>query len=123
MSLGGTARWGGRDTAALARTGVMQNAVAYAGIRKIAAAVASVPWLLYDGATELESHPLLTLLAQPNPQEDGASLFERWYAFLQAAGNSYLEAVTLDGAPARTACAAARPHGGGARRARLARGL
>ncbi len=99
LSLGGAARWGGRDTSALARTGVMGNAIAYACIRKIASAAASVPWLLYDGATELESHPLLTLLAQPNRHEDGASLFERWYAFLQGAGNAYLEAVTLDGCP------------------------
>ena len=99
LSLGGAARWGGRDTTALARTGVMQNAVAYACIRKIASAAASVPWLLYDGDTELENHPLLTLLARPNAREDGASLFERWYAFLQSAGNAYLETVTLDGMP------------------------
>jgi HK97 family phage portal protein len=99
LSLGAAARWGGRDTASLARAGVMQNAIAYACVRKIASAAASVPWLLYDGAAELESHPLLTLLARPNSLEDGASLFERWYAFLQSAGNAYLEAVTLDGAP------------------------
>jgi len=42
---------------------------------------------------------LLTLLARPNPQEDGPALFERWYAFLQSAGNAYLEAVTLEGVP------------------------
>jgi len=99
LSLGGAARWGGRDTAALARTGVMQNAVAYACIRKIASAAASVPSLLYDGAAEVESYPLLTLLARPNARVDGASLFERWYAFLQSAGNAYLEAVTLEGIP------------------------
>ena len=99
LSLGGAARWGGRDTTALARSGVMQNAVAYACITKIASAAASVPWLLYDGAVELESHPLLTLLARPNGRDDGPSLFERWYAFLQSAGNAYLEAVTLDGVP------------------------
>ncbi len=99
LNLGAAARWGGRDTAALARSGVMQNAIAYACVRKIAAASASVPWLLYEGARELESHPLLTLLARPNAFEDGASLFERWYAFLQSAGNAYLEAVTLDGTP------------------------
>jgi HK97 family phage portal protein len=99
LSLGGAARWGGRDTAALARNGVMQNAVAYACVRKIAAAAASVPWLLHDGAVEVEEHPLLSLLARPNAFEDGASLFERWYAFLQSAGNAYLEAVTLDGSP------------------------
>ena len=99
LSLGATARWGGRDTAALARSGVMRNAIAYACVRKIATAAASVPWLLYEGARELESHPLLALLARPNPQEDGASLFERWYAFLQSAGNAYLEAVMLEGRP------------------------
>ena len=50
LSLGAAARWGGRDTTAPARTGVMQNAVAYACIAKIASAAASVdawkptPW-------------------------------------------------------------------------------
>lgn len=99
LSLQGRARWGGRDAASLARIGVMQNAIAYACVRKIAGAAASVPWLLYDGADELESHPLLTLLAKPNAGEDGAALFERWYAFLQVAGNAYLESVALDGIP------------------------
>ncbi len=99
LSLQGRARWGARDAASLARLGVMQNAVAYACVRKIAGAAASIPWLLYDGAQELESHPLLALLLRPNPNEDGAALFERWYAFLQTAGNAYLESVTLEGSP------------------------
>jgi HK97 family phage portal protein len=99
LSLQGGARWGGRDTASLARLGVMKNPVAYACVRKIASAAASVPWLLYDGAQELDSHPLLDLLARPNGGEDGAALFERWYAFLQAAGNAYLESAVLDGVP------------------------
>jgi HK97 family phage portal protein len=99
LSLAGAARWSGRDTGALARIGMMQNAVAYACIRKISAAAASLPFLLYDGETELQSHPLLGLLARPNPEEEGAGLFERWHGFLQTAGNAYLEAVTLDGVP------------------------
>jgi HK97 family phage portal protein len=99
LSLQGRARWGARDAASLARLGVMRNAVAYACVRKIAGAAASIPWLLYDGAQELERHPLLALLLRPNPNEDGAALFERWYAFLQTAGNAYLESVTLDGSP------------------------
>jgi HK97 family phage portal protein len=101
LSLQGRARWGARDAASLARLGVMKNAVAYACVRKIAGAAASIPWLLllYDGVQELESHPLLALLLRPNPNEDGAALFERWYAFLQTAGNAYLESVTLEGSP------------------------
>jgi HK97 family phage portal protein len=54
---------------------------------------------LYDGAEELETHPLLALLVRPNMNEDGVALFERWYGFLQTAGNAYLEGVTLDGTP------------------------
>ena len=99
LQLTGRARWSSRDTVGLARMGVMHNAIAYARIRRIASAAASVPWLLYDGAQELESHPLLALLQQPNPNEDGPALFERWYAFLQSAGNAYLEGVTLEGSP------------------------
>ena len=99
LSLSGNARWSGRDVAALARNGVMGNAIAYACVRKIAGAAASVPFLLYDGAAEVEDHPLLALLARPNGSEDCAALFERWYGFLQCAGNAYLEAVSLDGVP------------------------
>ena len=98
LSLAGRASWGERSYAALAREGVMQNAIAYRCVRMIAEAAASVPWLLYDGAVELEDHPLLTLLTKPNTQDDGRALFERWYAYLQCAGNSYLEALSAGGA-------------------------
>jgi HK97 family phage portal protein len=97
LSLAGRASWGPRDYASLAREGVMRNAVAYRCVRMIAEAASSVPWLLYEGAREIESHPLLALLAAPNPLEDGKALFERWYAFLECAGNSYLEALTASG--------------------------
>src|SRR5437868_5296954 len=94
LSLTARPSWGARDYAGLAREGVMKNAVVYRCIRMIAEAAASVPFLLYDGAQELDTHPLLTLLANPNSQEDGAAFFARWYAFLQCAGNAYMEAAT-----------------------------
>jgi HK97 family phage portal protein len=97
LTLGGRASWGARDYASLAREGVMQNAIAYRCVRMIAEAASSVPFLLYDGANEVEAHPLLALLTAPNPLEDGKALFERWYAYLECAGNSYLEALTASG--------------------------
>jgi HK97 family phage portal protein len=99
LSLAGRASWSPRNYAALAREGVMANAIAYRCVRMIAEGAASVPWLLYEGASELESHPLLSLLAAPNAREDGRALFERWYAHLQCAGNAYLEALMLEGSP------------------------
>ncbi|HWA91822.1 MAG TPA: phage portal protein [Rhizomicrobium sp.] len=97
LALGGRASWGARNYASLAREGVMRNAIAYRCVRMIAEAASSLPFLLYDGATEIESHPLLSLLARPNADEDGMALFERWHAFLQCAGNAYLEALTIGG--------------------------
>jgi len=89
--------WSPRDYATLVREGVMANAIAYRCVRMIAEAAASVPWLLYEGAAEIETHPLLTLLRQPSKAENGPALFERWYAFLQCAGNAYLQAITANG--------------------------
>ncbi len=97
LSLMGAPRWSTRDFATLARQCVIGNAIAYRCVRMIAEGAASVPWLLYDGPQEIETHPLLALLAGPNPQEEGTALFERWYAFLQCAGDAYLEAVSAGG--------------------------
>ncbi|MDE2182881.1 MAG: phage portal protein [Alphaproteobacteria bacterium] len=97
LSLMGAPRWSGRDFRTLAREGVIGNAVAYRCVRMIAEGAAGVPWLLYDGDRELEAHALLSLLAAPNPHEEGTALFERWYAWLQCAGDAYLEAVSASG--------------------------
>jgi len=94
LQLTGLARSSARDYPQLAREAILSNAVAYRCVRMIAEGAASVPWRIYDGAHELESHPLLALLARPNPEEDGTSFFERWYSFLQSAGNAYMQAAT-----------------------------
>lgn len=98
LSLTGAPRWGGRDYASLMRSGVMGNAIAYRCVRLIAEAAASLPWLLYDGDAEVTEHPLLSLLATPNPEEDGVELMTRWYALQQCAGQSFLQAVSVGGA-------------------------
>ncbi|MFV2091579.1 MAG: phage portal protein [Hyphomicrobiales bacterium] len=93
----GSARWTPRDYASLAREGFEQNAVAYRCVRMIAEAGASVAWVLIDGARELDTHPLLSLLNRPNPHQSGPEFFEAWYGYLQVSGNGYLEAVGLEG--------------------------
>jgi HK97 family phage portal protein len=92
---GGKARWTPRDYAALAREGYLANAVVHRAVRMIAENAASCVYLLYEGARELEAHPLLQLLARPNPRQDGASLFETLYAHMLLSGNAYVEGVTL----------------------------
>jgi HK97 family phage portal protein len=89
--------WTPRDYTALAREGFAQNAIVYRCVRMVAEAAASVPLLLYRGEEEITSHPLLALLAHPNPVSSAPDLLEAWYGFLLVSGNAYLEAVAVDG--------------------------
>jgi HK97 family phage portal protein len=94
---GGRARWTPRDYAALAREGYVQNAIVHRAVKLVAENAASVAYLVYEGATVRDQHPLLELLARPNPRQEGAALLEAIYAHLLLAGNAYVEAVALDG--------------------------
>ena len=91
----GTARWSGRSYAALSRTGFMRSPVAHRAVRLVAEAAASVPWLAYRDDTELAGHPVLSLLAQPNPRQAGPDFFEALYGHLSLSGNAYVEPLVL----------------------------
>ena len=93
---GGRARWTPRDYAALAREGYQANAIVYRAARLVAESIGGVTWLLFDGDAEQAAHPLLDLLARPNPRQDGAALLEAVTTHLMLAGNAYIEAVSLD---------------------------
>ena len=93
------ATWAPRDYTAFAREGFMQNPIVYRSVRMIAEAAASVPLCLYDGADEIDDHPLLRLIAAPTATTTKAELFEAWYGFLLVSGNSYLEVSALAGEP------------------------
>ena len=73
---GGRARWTPRDYAALSREGYGKNAIVHRAERLIAESVDAVSLILYEGAAERTRHPLLDLLARPNPRQDGASSLE-----------------------------------------------
>lgn len=89
--------WSPRDYASFAREGFMQNAIVFRAVRMVAEAAASVPLLLYDGDVEIEAHPLLDLIARPNPVATAPDLLEAWYGYLLVSGNAYLEAVATGG--------------------------
>ena len=89
--------WTPRDYQAFAREGFMQNAIVYRCVRMISESAASVPLLLYDRDTEIEDHPLLRLISRPNPFQAGPDLLENLFGFLLISGNSYIEAVSIDG--------------------------
>ena len=92
----GQARWTPRRYDRLAEEGYRRNIIAFRCIREIAQSAASIPWLLYSGRKEITQHPLLALLARPNPGMGRVQLFEALFAYQQISGNSYLEAVRAD---------------------------
>ena len=94
LHLAGRAVWTPRNMEALAREGFMKNAIVYRCVRMIAEAASSVPWILFAGKKELDSHPILNLLQLPNQSQSGIDMLENWYGHLQLTGNAYLELVS-----------------------------
>ncbi|MFY7962525.1 MAG: phage portal protein [Elsteraceae bacterium] len=98
---GGQPRWTPDPDYSVAEEGDVQCVVAYRCIREIAKGAASAPWRLHQREQLLARHPLLDLLARPNPIQGGAELFEAFFAYHQIAGNAWLEAVGPDDGPPR----------------------
>jgi HK97 family phage portal protein len=96
---GGRARWSPRDYAALAREGYAGNAIVYRSVKLVAENVGACAFMVEEGGELRDRHPLLELVARPNPREDGARFLESVATHLLIAGNAYVEAVSLEGVP------------------------
>jgi HK97 family phage portal protein len=93
----GDASWSRRGFASLANEGFAKNPVVYRCVRLIAEAANSVPLAVEEGGRRMAEHPVAALLGKPNPRQSGGELLEAVYAYLQTAGNAYLEAAAIEG--------------------------
>jgi len=110
--------WSQRRFDQFAEEGYRKNVIAFRCVTEVARAVGGVPWALFsrprpaadtptlraagDGGwreQEVSDHPLLDLLARPNPLQAGPALIEAAVAHLLVAGNAYVEAVAPKGRP------------------------
>ncbi|HEU0222348.1 MAG TPA: phage portal protein, partial [Paracoccaceae bacterium] len=89
--------WTPKDVASLTRSGFLGNPVGFRCVKMIAEAAAAVPLVVSDGATRFEMHPVLDLLAMPNPAQSGPVLLESFYGQLMLSGDGYIEAAGRDG--------------------------
>ncbi len=98
MAFHGTGRavWTARDAGSLARNGYEGNAIGFRAVRMVAEACAAVPLLLTENGARMQEHPVLRLLDQPTPGQDGRTFLEAIYGHLQLSGNAYIEAAALD---------------------------
>ena len=93
----GKAVWSDRNYEVFAREAYIRNVVAYKCISMLAKNASSIPLLLYDKRTkkEIKNHPLLDLLNNPNPTQNGCEFFESIYSYKLIAGNSFIKATFL----------------------------
>jgi len=90
----GKPKWTPRRYEALVEEGYRKNVISYRCVSLISSSAASIPWLLYqEGGDEVDVHPLMDLLAHPNPMQDSAAFLESVYVSLLTSGNAYIEAV------------------------------
>src|SRR3954471_18333797 len=95
----GQARWTPRDYSALTREGYVRNAIVYRAVKLVAENAGGCAFVVEEGGATRDAHPLLDLLARPNPRQDGARLIEAIATHLLLAGNAYVEAVSVEAAP------------------------
>src|SRR3954470_23827738 len=92
----GQARWTPRDYSALTREGYLRNAIVYRAVKLVAENAGGCAFVVEEGGATRDAHPLLDLIARPNPRQDGARLIEAIATHLLLAGNAYVEAVSVD---------------------------
>ncbi|MBV7393584.1 phage portal protein [Mameliella sediminis] len=90
---GGRVAWSPRDTVSLTKQAFAGNPVGFRAVKLIAEAAAALPLVLQDNATRYAEHPILKLVAAPNPGQGRAELFEALYGQLLLSGDGYVEAV------------------------------
>lgn len=89
--------WTGRNFRSLSNEGYAKNPVVYRCVRMIAEAANRVPLRVVEDGVALSDHPVTRLLDKPNMHQSGKRLMESVYAYLQTAGNAYLDAAFVDG--------------------------
>ncbi len=92
----GRAAWSSRDPNTVTRVGFLNNPVGFRCVKIIAEAASAVPLVAQSAEARFDAHPVLRLLAAPNPGQGGASLLESFYGHLLLSGDGYLEAAGED---------------------------
>ncbi len=98
LQLQSRARWTMQNYSALAREGYQNNAIGYRCVRLISETAASVS-LCLEQNNKCGGDNIRALLANPNPNNTRREFFENFYGFLQLSGESFIEAVEMDGRP------------------------
>lgn len=94
------------DYAKIVEAGYQINATAHACVAMIAKSAGRIVWYAQKkqrtgDMAEVESHPLLDLMARPNEYSNGAQFIEAVVSYRLLAGNSYIHRVGIGKQPPR----------------------
>lgn len=89
--------WSGRNYEKFSREAYIRNVIGYRCVRLISENIADLEFQLHRGDDELTDHPLLSVIAQPNPFQGKADFIDAVISFWRLSGNAYIEAVMLRG--------------------------
>jgi HK97 family phage portal protein len=79
--------------------GYQNNPIVYRCISLIARSISSIPLILKKEEKQIETHPLLSLLKEPNPLQSYQSFCEAALSYLLLSGNSFIEAIHVGHTP------------------------
>ena len=74
----------------LASEGYLKNAIVYRCVNEISKGAGSVRYMLKNGDTVLDNHPLQDLLDRPNPLQSNSEFFNSLFGYLLLSGNAYV---------------------------------
>lgn len=78
----------------LCREGFLNNVVVYQSIMRIASAVGSMRWTVYDAeGNRLKTHPYLKLIQRPNPLQSSQEWWRAKIAYLLLTGDNFDERI------------------------------
>lgn len=92
----GNANFNTRKYSDFAEEGYKQNVIVFDAINQIAQGIASIDFQVFKGQGDnkrqvSDTHPLVELLAKPNPWQAGAEFIESVISFYLISGNTYIE--------------------------------
>jgi len=103
------ANWSTWSYQSVAKRALSSNPVVQRCLRLVCDGAASVKWIVSDRNGALETHPLVSLVRNPNPLASRGVLTEAVMSHLLLHGNAYIEKVIPTGGQAPTELYALRP--------------
>lgn len=93
--------WSPRSHAAFVSQGYQGNSTVYACIRLATTNAGRVPWYMVRRkgrkVVEVDDHPVLKLLARPNPTMGRSAFIENWMGYLMLTGDAFTHKTIVNG--------------------------